>query len=328
MRLISTLCIIAGGAICAMSAQAATVTPSFDFSGSIQVGGGAEEELTEYPGEPGVERRRDDPEFANSFATVTGTGFDDPVDGVTFANGANAFGEARATSNNRIVVTITNEEAVAQSIIWNGTIFAGGVGIVEPDVGRDSNCSLFQLDSCDSYNAPGNSHDASAELIFGAVLNGEALFDGRIFASDTEVSQALNGISLNNLRLADDGAGNVVNDQYFWWDETNFTIDLGVLEAGESVTLEFFVMIDVISSGLDGCGTFEGQFQCIGAQAGFGDPDNTGGNNHFSALSYRSLSYSSSEAIVASPVPLPAGVWLFGTFLAGAFGARQVRRRK
>jgi hypothetical protein len=317
---------LAAAALLLPSAHAAVIAAEFEFSGTINVGGDSSEVLgPEYPGNDrtgGVIRRSD----AFAFSTVTASGFDDPVDGVTFANGVTAFGESAATSNNRVVVTITNDGRVAETLVWKGTIFGGGAGIVQPD----ETCYLQSLDTCNLYDSPSQSHDATAEIIFGAKLDGTSLFDGRIFVDDDEQVTSFDGIALDNLGLATDPDGNVVNSQYFWWDETNFQIDLGELQPGEMKTLEFFVMTTATASGVDGCGFFEGgPLVCIGAQAGFGDPDSNGGNQFLASRSYRSLSYSSSiEAfpLEADPIPLPAGIWLFGTVLASGLGFRRLGR--
>lgn len=328
MRLIKNLLASTAGSVLLLSvAQGATISPSFQFSGSIRAGGGSAETLgPDYP--IGGTVRRTNGNAFSAFATVTASGFDDPVNGVTFANGVTAFGGASATSNNRVVVTITNESTIAETLFWNGTIFGGGAGIVEPN----SSCNLATLDTCVDYSAPDIAHDASAQIVFGASLDGTPLFDGRISVSDTEQTSSFSGIELQNFRLADDSSGDAVNSQYYWWDETKFGIDLGTLAAGESKTLEFFVMTSALASGADGCGTLEGgPLVCIGAQAGFGDPDTNGGNQLSTGLSYRSLSFSSSTdntvAISAEAVPLPAGIWLFAPVIAGGLGWKRLKKK-
>ncbi|NNU16448.1 hypothetical protein HK107_08960 [Parvularcula sp. ZS-1/3] len=328
MKLFKTLLAsAAGSALLVSAAQGATISPTFQFSGSIQAGGGGVETLgPDYP--VGGTVRRSNGNAFSAFATVTASGFDDPVDGVTFANGVTAFGGASATSNNRVVVTITNESTIAETLFWNGTIFGGGAGIVEPN----SSCNLSTLDMCIDYSAPGGAHDASAQVVFGATLDSTSLFEGEISVSDTVQTSSFSGIELENFRLADGSNGDVVNSQYYWWDETKFGIDLGTLAAGESKTLEFFVMTSAIASSADGCAPFEGgPLVCIGAQAGFGDPDSNGGNQLSSGLSYRSLSFSSSTdnamAISAEAVPIPGGIWLFAPMIAGGLGWKRIKKK-
>lgn len=321
-------CVAAAALGSALSAaSAATISADFMFSGSIRVGSLPTEVLgPNYPDNNplGGTVRRETGRGPNSFATVSASGFDDPVQGTTFANGVNAFGTSEAVSDNKVVVTISNNEAFAETFIWNGTIFRGGTGLVIPS----ADCNRSAIDECASYNEPFLPFSASAETIFGATLDGNPLFDGRLFVNETGSVQSFSGITLENLRKADDGAGNVVNDFYFWWDETQFTIDLGILRPGETAILEFFVMTRAISD--NSCSLDNFGFNCVGAQAGFGDPDDDGGAQLSTGFTFRGRSYTGAagfpSAIETAPVPVPAGVWLFGTAFAGVLGARRLQR--
>ncbi|NNE41214.1 MAG: hypothetical protein HKN14_09895 [Marinicaulis sp.] len=318
--------VVAAAAFAAVSATPAlaiVVTPSFSFEGSVQIEGGAVENFgPEYP--TGTIRRSDGGDFPDSFATLTGLGVDDPVDGVTFANGSNAFGEARASSNGKIEVVVKNDLGVAQQITWMGTIFEGGVGIVEANLFSEG-CPIAALDQCVSYLAPPSTHGASASMSFGASLDGASLYSGSLFIDAmtmTDISSnPFSGIELENLRVSPD------NPDYFWWDRTEFSVDLGIFAPGEEKTLEFFVNTSVIASGSDGCyiDFIEGSILiCTGAQSGFGDPDSNGG-----VIMFRSLSYTSApadEQFSAEAIPAPAGIWLFLTAIGAGFGAKRFRK--
>lgn len=305
--------IAAQAALAATAAQAA-VTTTFEFMGQTNING----VVTNYgPGFPpgGVARASND-DFS-SVAAITGNGEDNPL--FTFANSAISVGEASAISSTRITVDITNDTAFAQTATWNFLIFAGGAGIIAPNL--NGNCALDELDLCQTYLSPFGTHDASAALEFGVVLDGIEIYSGDIFVDENTQTANFNNIALNNFGALPG------NNQYFRWDETTFSQDLGIFAPGETKTLEFFVTSTVISSGQDGCFSFDEFFFCTGAQAGFGDPD--GQNGGIIPFAY-SLQTSMEDTIEFDPVgeiPVPGAIWMFLAGLGAAGGARRLKKR-
>ncbi|NOX94260.1 MAG: hypothetical protein GXP04_03945 [Alphaproteobacteria bacterium] len=293
------------------TAQAIIVSPTFTYTGQTNVEGTITNVGPDFPA--GGTLRSNGSE---SNAVIAGSGANSPE--FIFNNDAISVGEASGLSSTRIVVEITNDETNAQLITWNGLIFAGGTGIIQPFL-FNNDCPQNFLDACSIFLAPPASHQATAAMEFGAKFEGVDLFDGSIFVDDTTQTANFNNIALNNLRLAP------TNDQYYWWDDTNFTIDLGIFAPGETKTLEFFVAATVSSFGNGGC-QFNAQqafIDCVGAQAGFGDPDSQGGIGQGGGGGGLFL-FSTS---LPPEVPVPGAVWLFITGLGALAGHRKLGNR-
>ena len=307
------------------SANAVVVTPSFDYVGQTNVEGNVTDfDSTSNPpsGFPpgGTFTATDGSDISDSYGIISGDG--STASGLTFNAAASSYGEASASSRLTVTVQVTNDEASAQQITWNGLIFAGGAGIIQPNF-FSSGCDINELSACGEYLAPNSPHGASATLGFGASFEGADLFGGDIFVDDNSMSAAFSpGFGLENLRVAP------TNDQFYWWDDTTFTIDLGVFAANETKTLTFFVTASTIASGQDGC-TFstispDEFIFCTGAQVGFGDPDSMGGLGGGGNL--RSMSFAFTSA-PPPDVPVPGAVWLFLTGLGGLAGAKKLKKK-
>ena len=308
------------------AAHAIVVSADFDFIGVTSVEGATTtfNETTSPPdGFPsgGVFATGDGDDFPNSFAVIQGLGETTPE--FTFNTGSHALGAASAFTTMTVTVDITNDEAVAQVITWSALIFAGGTGIIAPDllgVGPSGiPCEAIAVHECGFYVDNKESHNSAAQMTFGASFDGADLYDGRITVSDDNLDTEFNGLMLEDLRVAPNG-------EYYWWADTAFDIELGEFAAGETKTLTFFVSTLAISSNDDGCSVFslEGEdFQiCTGGQAAFGDPDSTSGVGG-GGVSLRSMSF----ALTAAPIPVPAGVWLFLTAIGAGFGAKRLRKK-
>ena len=308
---IRSLLIAVGALVITPNLASAAVMTTFEFSGSTTTNGST---TNLGPGFPAGGAFRQD--GSNAHAVSVGQGEDDPF---VFSNGAVSAGSASASSEVRVTIEVTNDSAVAQNATWNFLIFAGGIGVTEANL-FSSGCNATALDQCDSYDAPNGDTLASASLLFDVALDGATIFGGDISASDSGVTSTFNGIALDGFGLA---AG---NSNFATWNDTSFTLDLGELAAGETTTIEFYVLASVISDSDAPCffDQIDQVSNCPLAMAGFGDP---GGMN--GGIIMRSFALSSiEESIELEPVPVPGAIWLFATAIGAAAGARRLKKKQ
>ena len=292
-------------------ASAAEVT-TFEFSGTANAGVNS---LTVGPGFPtgGVQQIDDGNSSPTSFASLVGEGDDNPL---TFASGAAAAGEADATMTTSVKVEITNDTGVVSEALLNSLIFAGGVGIANPDFSA-ADCDQSNIAQCGSYLSGDLAVilDQSASLDFAVLSNGATVLDGDIAVDSSGVSSNFNGIALENFGPSSG------NPDFVTWDDTAVNVSLGMLNPGETLTLEFLVQVRVVSTGQSGC-TPVG-FECRISMAGFGDPKEMGGVIMFALQGMFPIGV---DLEPMSEIPLPPAAFLF---LFGAAGlARQGMKRK
>lgn len=269
---------------------------------------------------------------ADAFATLHGTGSDDPF---VFANGSTAAGDSTSFAETRIIATITNTSSIDQDVTWEFLIFPGGVGVAQPDFFEideggnqieSGSCSPFELDICDSFSAPFVSdHGASAGIEFSVTLNPDEaderlLFGGNIFVSEFVQEAMFEGIEL------EDFGQNPNNPQFFSFGETVVTELLGTLAPGESLILEFFARTEATTSPNSPCLFGDIESSCVTASAGFGDPPRgTGGgiiHRHFSLEGDAPFG----STVTVAEVPVPGAAWLFGSALVAGYTAKRKKK--
>ena len=291
-------------------AFAASVT-TFEFSGTANAGANS---LTVGPGFPagGVQQIDNAAAFdANAYAALVGAGDDNPL---TFASGVAAAGEADATMTTRVQVVITNDTGVTMDAVLNSLIFAGGVGVANPDF-TATDCLQSNIAQCGTF-AAGDLDillDQSAALEFDVLVDGMQVFGGDIQVDSSGVTSSFDNIALNNFGPS---AG---NPDFVTWDETEVNVNLGSLAAGESLTLEFLVSATAISTGQSGCTPTT--FECRLSLAGFGDPVDMGGVFLFAIQGNPDDFPIGVDLVDPAEVPLPPAAFLF------LFGAAALSRK-
>ena len=292
------------------NASAAVVT-TFSYSGQAKAG---QVSVTGGPGLPtGGVLRANDP--ARNFAASVGNGSASPF---VYAAGAASAGKASATSNMVVTMQITNDTGAASNVTLSALIFAGAVGIANPNFASPS-CSRSAIEACGAFLSGTTALHAgeSAALDFSAQLDGATLFGGSIAVDSTgKTSSFTSGFSLT-------GFGNdPANANLSSWSDTLLNgISLGTFAAGETKTLTFLVAASVATVGGVGCRVVS--FGCPLALAGFGDPPSGSGGVIITSRSAPLLSVT----FTPTPVPLPGAFLLFGAGLAGLGGMKRLKQR-
>lgn len=299
------------------SAYASTVT-TYNFSGQAQ-GGSASASTTSLP--VGGVLRADDPRF--NYSVAVGAGTTNPIN---FAAGAAAAGDkASASSNLTVTIQITNDTGVASTATMGALIYAGGVGIANPNF-NSATCTTAAIEACGSF-LPGSSSVGAgdmASLSFSAALDGTELYGGAISVdSAAKVANFSSGFGLTGFGV------DPINSNLFSWQDTTLSgIDLGVFAVGETKTLTFLVAAKAATSTLL-CRVAINS--CPIALAGFGDPPPGNGGviitSQFAALMAPSFTFAFRPAPPVE-VPLPPAALLFGGGLAMLGAARRRRRAK
>ncbi len=322
--------LIVSGAVAAAiagAAQAAVVT-TFSFSGQGSAGQNSAS-FTDFPAD-GV-GRVSDPQF--NWASIVGQGRADPF---LYLAGAATAGKASATSNVTVTLEITNDTGVASSGSLGALIFAGAVGIANPNF-ADPSCLRTAIESCASFLAgtPAISSGQSAAVDFSAILRdgtsegGTTLFGGSILVDDTTMSATFDaGLALNGF------GPDPANGNLFTWDETILLgLNLGVFAPGETKTLTYLVASSAMTTGR----CLLTPFACPLALTGFGDPppgsggviivpNSVSANSAFAALS-RDAGFPLFSVTFepVAPIPVPGALLLFP---AGIFGLTVAMRRR
>lgn len=305
---------VAAGMLVAAPARAATVT-TFDFSGAARAGS---QSATFGPAFPaGGVARVSDPRF--NYAAVVAKGVADPF---LFAAGAASAGGASATSNVAVTVAITNDTGAASRGSLSALIFAGGVGIANPDFSNAA-CTQTAIESCGAFLAgttPINAGE-SAALSFEAALDGVTLYGGSVSVDSAAKAASFSpGFALNGF------GPDAANANLFTWQETILRgIDLGSFAIGETKTLTFLVSASVATRGGFGCRL--ASFQCPLALAGFGDPPPGNGGVIIGGGGFEAALFSIAFEPLVAEVPLPAAAYGFGAGLVGLARLRRQRAR-
>jgi hypothetical protein len=314
-----------GFALTCRGAEAAVVT-TFGFSGQGTAGQNSAVFNT-FPAS-GV-GQVNDPQF--NWASVIGQGQESPF---LYLAGAAAAGKASASSNVVVTLQITNDTGVESRGSLGALIFAGAVGIANPNF-ADPSCQRTAIESCAAFLAgtPAINPGESAAVDFSAVLSdGTTLFGGSILVNSTTQSATFSpGFALSGFG-PDPANGNV-----FTWDETILLgLSLGVFQPGETKTLTYLVASTAMT-GQSGC--LLTPFACPLALSGFGDPPPGNGGviivptSALSAFSTTSSPPTSSSTFPlfsvsftpTAPIPAPGAALLFPIGLIGLAAA--VRRR-
>ncbi|MEM8772338.1 MAG: hypothetical protein AAGD92_11865 [Pseudomonadota bacterium] len=333
---------------CFSAAYAGDITVTYDYTADAEAGGNTlpADETNDFPADPGIRTVAGgidiDTQQPREFATIIGIGEDAPI---SFLGGAVAAGSNASASSQLIAsITITNDTGALSEFFWNGLIFSGGVGFALPDFSSEA-CAFGAIASCGDFASPVGAFnflpmlqqgDGGAALDFSGVVIREdgsvtSLFSEMInVAGDGSITETLTdgeGIALN-------GFGAAANNAAFLnWDDTTLTQSLGLLAAGESLTLQFIVNSAVFLDGTKECintapinDGFLGS--CIAAFAGFGDPEEEGENGGWGIFANTFLRSVQISTISSQVVPLPGAAWLFGSVLLGGFGARRLKRKR
>lgn len=324
---IRSLFAAAASALVLSSAAEAAVVTTFSFSGQATAGA-TTVSFSDFPA--GGVAQVNDPQFI--WASVIGQGQENPF---LYLAGAATAGNASATSNVVVTLDITNDTGVLSSGSLGALIFAGAVGIANPNF-ADPSCLRTAIESCASFLAgtPAIQPGQSAAVDFSATLSdGTTLFGGSIQVDSTTKSASFSpGTALVNFG-PDPANGNV-----FTWDETILLgLDLGVFQPGETKTLTYLVASSAMTIGQ--CALTP--FACPLALTGFGDPPPGNGGviivpNSAVVSSLASLAETtrtnsnfplfSVEFTPVQPIPVPGALMLFAPGLAGL--AFAMRRRK
>ncbi|MEZ5921848.1 MAG: hypothetical protein R3C60_10910 [Parvularculaceae bacterium] len=338
------------GALLLFSTASASVVSIFSYSGEAAAGQSTAT-TNSFPA-GGALRVQD----TGSYAAAIGQGTANPF---LYAAGAAAAGNSSATSNVLVRLEITNDTGAAANASLSGLIFAGAVGVANPNF-SDPACSTTAIDACGVFfdGTPPLNIGESALVEYSATLDGASIFGGSIGVSNAGMSSSFTGVTLNNFGV------NPLNGNLFSWDETTFSdLSLGVFAPNETKTLSFLVSAVVATNGMFGCSPAT-PFGCPLALAGFGDPppgnggviigggaglraagtaslaastlnttNNTPVNSGTGGLVIRPFSGNSSFLQVSfaptSPpntIPAPSAVYLFGLGIAGL--AFSLGRRK
>ncbi|MCC5887094.1 MAG: PEP-CTERM sorting domain-containing protein [Gammaproteobacteria bacterium] len=248
--------------------------------------------------------------------TASASAFDGGDSGSGFAFGnnsgvfgvfANAFGSAEGEGRFSRSWEITNDAAFAQNYTFDFFIYGGSMG-ADTDVVGASSLARYLLD---------------------IVFNGVELF--------TSHAQINSAGELTTSGTALDGAFHSGN--FYSWQNTYLSFDLGTLAAGDSWTLQYDLVgyafgdygpggrpadCDFDGYGYGGGiiafggGGLEGSACNVQASVGIGDPFNIGVDG-FEPATFR--------ATPASAVPEPGALGLLGLSLAAMFGFRRRLRR-
>lgn len=308
----------------ASAAQAAVVT-TFSFSGQGTAGQNSGS-FTAFPTD-GV-AQVNDPQF--HWASIIGQGREEPF---LYLAGAATAGKASATSNVTVTLQITNDTGVESKGSLGALIFAGAVGIANPNF-ADPSCVRTAIESCASFLAgtPAINPGESAAVDFSATLSdGTTLFGGSILVNSTTKSATFSpGTALSGF------GPDPINGNVFSWNETLLTnLSLGVFQPGETKTLTYLVASTAMTSVR--CTLVA--FGCPLALTGFGDPPPGSGGVIIvpSSANLSSLAASSTSANTGfplfsvtftptSPIPVPGALFLFPLGIAGILGVRRLRR--
>lgn len=305
------LAALAGAAALFASAQAATVT-TFDFAGSAFAG---QDTISASSFPAGGVARVADPDL--NYASIIGAGAANPF---IFAAGAASAGKAAADSRVTVTLAITNDTGVASAGSFSALIFAGAVGIANPNFSSPS-CSRNAIDSCGSFRSGTTTINPGerAALDFSALLDGALLYGGSIAVDSTGKSATFsNGFSLTGF------GPDAANGNLFSWADTLVSgVSLGVFAPGETKTLTFLVSASVATAAGFGCKLKA--FQCPLALSGFGDPP-PGNGGVIIGPGRTALSLFSVVFAPVTPIPLPPAMILFAAGL-GAFAFARTARR-
>ncbi|MDZ7629029.1 MAG: hypothetical protein U5J99_11585 [Parvularculaceae bacterium] len=313
MRVSAIFSGVALAAIVCAEAQAATVT-TFSFSGSANAGASSTS-LTDFPAS-GVARVSDAP---LNYAATVGLGNDDPF---IFAVGAAAAGDSDAAASLLVTVEITNDTGVASNATLGALIFAGAVGIANPDFANPL-CTQAAIEACGAFLPRSRElNGESASLSFSTLLDGEVLYGGDIaVAGRSRTASFTPGFSLTGFGF------DPANSNLFTWSDTLVTgVSLGVFAPGETKILQYAVTATVATVAGFGCRLVS--FGCPLALSGFGDPPPGNGGvvigPRTSASNFLSISFT---PVDPDPIPLPPAFLLFGAGIA-AIGGRKLFRDK
>lgn len=320
---------VAASALALAGAAQASVVTSFSFSGQGSAGRNNTAVFNTFP--LGGVGTVNDPQF--NWASIIGQGQADPF---LYLAGAATAGNAAASSNVTVTLQITNDTGVASVGSLGALIFAGAVGIANPNF-ADPSCLRTAIESCASFlpGTPALQAGQSAGVDFSATLDdGTTLFGGSILVDSTTMSASFSP----GLALAGFGP-DPANGNLFTWDDTTLLgLSLGVFQPGQTKTLTYLVSSQAMTVGR--CALTP--FACPLALTGFGDPPPGNGgviivpNSAASSFSAFSLSGNTSSGRSpfslfsvsfkpASEVPLPPAFILFGAGLAALGGAMKRR---
>lgn len=313
----------AAGALALAGAAHASVVTTFSFSGQGTAGQNSGSFSTFPSGGVGVVN---DPQF--NWASIIGQGQENPF---LYLAGAATAGKASASSNVTVTLQITNDTGVESVGSLGALIFAGAVGIANPNF-ADPSCLRTAIESCASFlpGTPALLAGQSAAVDFSATLDdGTTLFGGSILVDSTTMSATFSpGLALSGF------GPDPVNGNLFTWDETTLLgLSLGVFQPGQTKTLTYLVASQAMTVGQ--CAL--APFACPLALSGFGDPPPGSGGVVIvpnSALSSSASALTSNSATFplfsvgftpTSEIPLPPAFLLFGAGIAALGGALKRR---
>jgi hypothetical protein len=201
-----------------------------------------------------------------------------------------ASGSGNFTTESIVTQTynVTNDSSDDQFFDFSFEVMNGGI---------DANCGDYGYGYGDGYGYGYGSNGCSVDDFAEAGYMAEILLNGSsIWNSEALVTADVNGFSLTSSGATFANVYSGAN--YLSWATTLFNIDLGLVAANESFTLEYVVKTFVEGAILDGFSTYNR------AYAQFGDPNGfSSTNNSFVART--------------ADVPAPEALLLLGLGLAG-----------
>lgn len=244
--------------------------------------------------------------FSNGLVNLTGSAYADQS-GDFDATASGTRGTFNVESFVSYTTSVVNDSNQARRVAFDFTVESGELSIYEPGYARLGSVTTAGYDA--RIQVGGAERWASSASLSVPAQLGEADFaeTGRSLDGELDLTFWSNGIT--NEENPDPQGGRA----RYVWDDQEHSVDLGVLDAGQSLELTYVVR--VVTSGLK---TYLQDLSGYGgdAIARFGDPFSFSGDELFDSESFRFTSVAS--------VPEPASGLLFG---AGLMALGWARRR-